>query len=203
MSGNKGKKLNFWTQAWSAMNGMIQFGSLSPDGDVTSSVELKGLDGRHFLSLDEDGVREGWTVMNSPGATMIHTGEDLAAVEEGSDPPEGICEKEAFVILAKNGDIQLKAANGKIRMEAHDIEMVATGQPPDHGRVEINGYESIKLDSKNITIDGKQSYKIVSTGILTLSGLLGVHIISPLITGVTAASIPGTMPKPGTQIQNG
>ena len=143
MSGNSGPKKNFWVQAWSAMNGMIQFGALSPRDDVTSSVELKGLDGRHFLSLDEDGVREGWTVMNSPGATMIHTGEDLAAVEEGSDPPEGICEKEAFVILAKNGDIQLKAANGRIRMEAHDIEMVATGQPPDHGRVEINGYESI------------------------------------------------------------
>ena len=203
MSGNAGPKKNFWVQAWSAMNGMIQFGALSPRDDVTSSVELKGLDGRHFLSLDEDGVRTGWTVMNSPGATMIHTGEDLAAVPEGSDPPEGICEKEAFVVIAKNGDIQLKAANGKIRMEAHDIEMVATGQPPDHGRVEINGYESIKLDSKNITIDGKQSYKIVSTGILTLSGLLGVHIISHLITGVTAASIPGTMPKPGTQIQNG
>ena len=203
MSGNAGPKKNFWVQAWSAMNGMIQFGALSPRDDVTSSVELKGLDGRHFLSLDEDGVRTGWTLMNSPGATMIHTGEDLAAVPEGSDPPEGICEKEAFVVIAKNGDIQLKAANGKIRMEAHDIEMVATGQPPDHGRVEINGYESIKLDSKNITIDGKQSYKIVSTGILTLSGLLGVHIISPLITGVTAASIPGTMPKPGTQIQNG
>ena len=196
-------KKNYWKQIISSMNGWISFGGLSPKEDVTHSIELKAMDGRHFISMEEDGVRQGWTTMNSPGATMIHTGEDLAAVPEGSDPPEGICEKEAFVVIAKNGDIQLKAANGKIRMEAHDIEMVATGQPPDHGRVEINGYESIKLDSKNITIDGKQSYKIVSTGILTLSGLLGVHIISPLITGVTAASIPGTMPKPGTQIQNG
>ena len=203
MSGNKGKKLNFWTQAWSAMNGMIQFGSLSPDGDVTSSVELKGLDGRHFLSLDEDGVRTGWTVMNSPGATMIHTGEDLAVVPEGSDPPEGICEKEAFVVIAKNGDIQLKAANGKIRMEAHDIEIVANGAPPDYGTVHINGYENVKVDSKNITIDGKQSYKLVSTGLLTMSGLLGVHIIAPLVTGVTCASIPNVMPKPGTKVQQG
>ena len=47
-------------------------------------------------------------------------------------------------------------------MEAHDIEITATGQPP-HGNVIVNGYENIKLDSKNITIDGKQSYKIVST----------------------------------------
>ena len=41
MSGNSGPKKNFWVQAWSAMNGMIQFGALSPRDDVTSSVELK------------------------------------------------------------------------------------------------------------------------------------------------------------------
>ena len=43
------EKRNFWTQVWSAMNGALIFGGLSPKGDVTSSVELKGLDGRHFL----------------------------------------------------------------------------------------------------------------------------------------------------------
>ena len=42
--------------------------------------------------------------MNTPGATIMHTGEDLKK------------EEEAFVILAENGDIQLKAANGKIRI---------------------------------------------------------------------------------------
>ena len=40
MSGNAGPKKNFWVQAWSAMNGMIQFGALSPRDDVTSSVCL-------------------------------------------------------------------------------------------------------------------------------------------------------------------
>ncbi|MBJ23117.1 MAG: hypothetical protein CMB64_00460 [Euryarchaeota archaeon] len=182
------------------MNGLIQFGTLSPKDDVTTSVELKALDGRHFFCMEEDGERTGWTTMNSPGATMIHTGEDLNVVPEGSDPPEGICEKEAFVILAENGDIQLKAANGRIRMEAHDIEIVATGQPP-HGNVLVNGYENVKIDSKNVTIDGKQSYKLVTTGLLTLGGLLGTQIISPLVTGITAATIKDIMPKPGKGIE--
>ena len=48
MSGNAGPKKNFWVQAWSAMNGMIQFGALSPRDDVTSSVELKGLDEGYY-----------------------------------------------------------------------------------------------------------------------------------------------------------
>ena len=190
------QKKNFWTQVISTMNGMISFGALSPQEDVTSSIELKALDGRHFLSLDEDGPRTGWTVMNAPGATMIHTGEDLAAVEEGSDPPEGICEKEAFVVIAENGDIQLKAANGKVRIEGHDIEFVANGNAP-HGVFYANANESIKLDSKNVTIDGKQSLKLISTGLITISGGLSTQIFSPLIYGVTAATVAKALPVPG------
>ena len=72
------EKRNFWTQVIGAMNGAISFGGISKDKSVTSSVELKGLDGRHFFDMTEDGVREGWTTMNSPGATQINSGEDLS-----------------------------------------------------------------------------------------------------------------------------
>ena len=70
-------KKNFWTQVISTMNGLISFGALSPDETVTSSVEIKAMDGRHFISLDEDGQRTGWTIANSPGATIIHVGDCL------------------------------------------------------------------------------------------------------------------------------
>ena len=195
------QKKNFWTQVISAMNGAISFGALSPQEDVTSSIELKALDGRHFLSLDEDGPRTGWTIMNAPGATMIHTGEDLAAVPEGSDPPVGICEKEAFVVIAENGDIQLKAANGKVRIEGHDVEIVANGtvinKEVSYGKFWVNANESIKLDSKNVTVDGKQSLKLISSGLITIGGGLSTQIFSPLIYGVSAATIPKKLPKPG------
>ena len=55
------EKKNFWNQVWSAMNGAITFGKLSPKGDVTSSVHIQALDGRHFMSFDEDGERTGYT----------------------------------------------------------------------------------------------------------------------------------------------
>lgn len=178
------KKRNFWTQVWSSMNGAITFGGLSPFKDVTSSVELKGMDGRHFFAFEEDGIRKNYTSMNTPGATIMHTGEDLKK------------EEEAFVILAENGDIQLKAANGKVRIEGHDIEFVANGNAP-HGVFYANANESIKLDSKNITVDGKQSLKLLSTGLITISGGLSTQIFSPLIYGVTAATVAKALPIPG------
>ncbi len=189
------QKKNFWTQVVSSMNGLIQFGGISPKEDVTSSIELKALDGRHFFTMEEDGERTGWTTMNSPGATIIHTGEDLAAPAKEGDKSPGICEKESFVVVAENGDIQLKAANGRVRIEANDIEFVATGNAP-HGVFWVKANESIKMDSKNITIDGKQSTKILSTGLLVLRGGLGAQILSPILEGVSCAMTKLALPEP-------
>ena len=97
-------KKNFWNQVISAMNGSITFGKLSPEGDVTSSVAIEARDGRHFMCFDEDGPRTGYTLMSAPGSTFIHSGEDLEQ------------QQEAIMILAKNGDIHLKATNGKIKL---------------------------------------------------------------------------------------
>jgi len=178
------EKKNYWNQVWSAMNGAITFGKLSPKGDVTSSVHVQARDGRHFMSFDEDGPRTGYTLMNAPGSTFIHSGEDLKQ------------QQEAVVILAENGDITLKAANGKIKLEALDIELVANGNAP-HGVLWANGYESLKLDSKNVTIDGKQSCKVMTTGLMAIRGSLGLQMLSPLIEGISRALTKDKLPEPG------
>ena len=77
--------------------------------------------------------------------------------------------------------------------------MVATGNAPE-GVLWARANETLKLDSKNITVDGKQSVKIVSTGLLVLTGLIGTQILSPLVNGVTAASARKLIPKPGKLI---
>ena len=176
-------KKNFWNQVWSAMNGAITFGKLSPKGDVTSSVHIQALDGRHFMCFDEDGPRTGYTLLSSPGSTFIHSGEDLKK------------EQEAIMILSKNGDIHLKATNGKIKLEALDIEFIANGNAP-HGVIWANAYETLKLDSKNVTIDGKQSCKVMTSGLLTMRGSLGTQMLSPLIEGISRALTKDKLPEP-------
>ena len=177
------EKKNFWNQVISAMNGSITFGKLSPEGDVTSSVAIEARDGRHFMCFDEDGQRTGYTLMSAPGATFIETGDDLSK------------EQQAVMILSKNGDITLKAANGKIKLEALDIELIANGAPP-HGVIWANAYETLKLDSKNVTIDGKQSCKIMTSGLMTIRGSLGMQMLSPLIEGVSRALTKDKLPEP-------
>ena len=177
------EKKNFWNQVISAMNGAITFGKISPKGDVTSSVHIQALDGRHFMSFDEDGPRTGYTLLNSPGSTFIESGEDLTQQQIG------------VMILSKNGDIHLKATKGKIKLEALDIELIANGNSPQ-GVIWANAYETLKLDSKNVTIDGKQSLKIMTSGLMTIRGGLGTQLLSPLIEGVSRALTKDKLPEP-------
>jgi len=176
-------KKNFWSQVWSTMNGAISFGKLSPKGDVTSSVHIQALDGRHFMSFDEDGPRTGFTILNSPGSTFIHSGEDLTQEQIG------------VMILSKNGDINIKATKGKIKLEALDIELVANGNAPQ-GVIWANANETLKLDSKNVTIDGKQSLKIMTSGLLSMRGGLGAQLLTPLLEGISRALTKDKLPEP-------
>ena len=175
------EKRNFWTQVWGAMNGSLSFGSLSPKQDVTSSVKLQGVDGRHFLTMDQDGVREGWTTLNSPGAIQFNAGEDLKKDQDG------------FFINAENGDIIIRAKSGKVRIEGTDIHITATGNSPE-GNFWVKANDAVKIDSKNITINAIQGLKLLSTGLLTLNGKLGMQILSPIVNGATAATNPVKLP---------
>ena len=189
-----GDKKNFWAQEIGTQNGVLKFGALSPTGDVTSSISLTALDARHFIAMDEDGKRKNWTTMNAPGAFQINAGEDLLQVSENpSGGRENKVEQNCIFMNAENGDFVIKARNGKIRMEGLDIEMVATGNDPE-GNFWIKSNETIKLDSKNITIDGTLSVNLVSTGVVHVRSSL-MQITSGLVNGVTAATLKNVIPK--------
>ncbi len=176
-----GEKKNFWTQVIGAMNGSISFGGLSKDKSVTSSVEIQGLDGRHFIDLTEDGEREGWTTVNAPGAVNVNAGEDLGKGQNG------------IFLNSENGDIIIRARDGKVRIEGTDVEICAQGKDPE-GNFWVSSNQNAKIDSKNITLDAKQSLKLLSTGFMTINGKVGVQILSSIIHGVSCATNPDKKP---------
>ena len=98
------EKTNYWSQKISAQDASIIFGGISPEKDVRSSFMVKALDGRHFLTMDQDGQRKGWSTLVSPGCLQMKCGLDF---KEGQN---------AYFLEAENGDIVIKAANGKIRL---------------------------------------------------------------------------------------
>ena len=181
--GNKGKnnkkggsaKQNYTALRYGNNQGSIAFGQIHKQGDVTSSVMLETPDGEHQLSLDLDGERTGWTVSTSPGNFQVECG---SANKEAED---------SLVLNAKNGNILITATNGKIRMQATDIELVAVGEGGAKGNIKMNATESIVTESKKLLMTAKSFYRIASpqTGEVVANGVLKLY--SSIIRGVTDA----------------
>ena len=170
-----GEKKNWWGWATGVMNAVLRIGGLSPRGDVRSSWSVTGLDPRHFISLDEDGQRKGWTAINSPGATTIMSGKDLTK------------EHNTIMLLAHNGDIFLKAPKGKIKLEAQSIEMIANGINGE-GHFMLNATERIEMKSKRVLIEGKENLKLVASKSTLGIEAATLDVITDFFTGISKAT---------------
>ena len=181
--GNKGvsnkrggsAKQNYTAIKYGNNQGSIAFGQIHKQGDVTSAVMLETPDGEHQLSLDLDGERTGWTCSTSPGNFQVECG---SANQEAAD---------SAVINAENGNIILLATNGKIRMQATDIELIAVGEGGAKGNIKMNATESITTESKKFLVTAKSFYRIASpqTGEIVANGVLKLY--SSIIRGVSDA----------------
>ena len=168
-------KQNYTAIKYGNNQGTIAFGQIHKQGDVTSAVMLETPDGEHQLSLDLDGQRTGWTCSTSPGNFQV---ECVSANEEA---------QVSAVINAKNGNIILLATNGKIRMQATDIELIAVGEGGAKGNIKMNATESITTESKKFLVTAKSFYRIASpqTGEIVANGVLKLY--SSIIRGVSDA----------------
>ena len=111
---------------------------------------LQAKDGRHQFSMDNDGERPGWTTLTSPGAIQVKSGMDLEEEQVG------------IFFNAENGDIDIIATNGKIRMQANDIELVSIGSGTDSGHIKMTASESITMDAKKINATAKNLLRLSS-----------------------------------------
>ena len=155
--------------------GSFQSGRVHKQGDVTAGPGLYTPDGEHQLSLDVDGKREGWTVSTSPGAFQVECGSKMEEAEN------------SVIITAVNGDISIKATNGKIRLQGTDIELVAIGEGQTKGNIKLTSSENVIVESKKVLITAKTMYKIATpgTGEVVANGVLELY--GSIIRGVTDA----------------
>jgi uncharacterized protein (DUF2345 family) len=155
-------------------HGSISFGHVASDGAVTSDVQIQASDGRHSIILDKDGPRKGCTQITTPGRISIQSGEDRKEAED------------TLFINALNGNIDIIASNGKIRLQGTDIELIAVGEGGSKGNIRLTASENIKLEADNkIVIDAKAMYKLATPGTAEIVANSAMTIYSAVIRGVS------------------
>ena len=168
-------KQNYTAIRYGNDHGSLSFGHIHKPGDVTAGVKLQTSDGEHVFFMDKDGARKGWTTSVSPGNFQVKCGEKK---EEAED---------TMILNALNGNIIICASNGKIRLQATDIELIAVGEGGSKGNIRLDATENISTSSKSFKINSVNSLsfnspsnmEIAANGVLTLYG--------SVIRGVTDA----------------
>lgn len=168
-------KKNYTGTRFGNDHGSISFGHIASDAAVTSDVQIQASDGRHSIILDKDGTRKGCTQITAPGRISIQSGEDRQEAED------------TLFINAWNGNIDIIASNGKIRMQGTDIELIAFGEKGSKGNIIMEASENIKLDADNkVLINAGAMYKLATPGIAEICANSAMTIYSDCIRGVTA-----------------
>lgn len=173
--GNETAKQTYTTIRYGNDHGHLSFGHIHKDGSVRSDVLLQASDGRHHMSMDKDGPRKGFTTIVAPRNFQVDCGEDN---EEAQD---------SMMLHAVNGNIDIVATNGKIRLQATDIEIIAVGDGGSKGNIQINATESVKVDCKKFLLTASSIYKLASTGKAEIVANSNMKIYSSMIQGVTDA----------------
>jgi uncharacterized protein (DUF2345 family) len=170
----KTAKKNYTGTRFGNDHGSISFGHIASDAAVTSDVQIQASDGRHGILLDKDGQRVGCTQITAPGRISIQSGEDK---EEAED---------TLFINAVNGNIDIIARNGKIRMQGTDIELIAVGEGGSKGNIRLKATENIELkaDSK-VIIDGTSMYKLATAGTAEICANSAMTIYSSVVRGIS------------------
>ena len=156
--------------------GSVWIGPIHKQGDVTSAVVLRNEQDRtHQLCLDIDGERPGSTTSTSPGKLQLTCGDNMKEAED------------SCLIEARNGNIIIKASNGKIRMEATDIEIVTKGDGETKGHLKLNIDETIEVECKKLVTSSQVLTKLCSAGDFeqAANGVLSTY--ASLLTSITDA----------------
>lgn len=153
----------------------IVLGHIHQQGDVTADVLIEASDARHSIVLDKDGTRARSTQITSPGRISIESGIDKTEAED------------TLFIHSWNGNIDIIAGNGKLRLQGTDIELIAVGEGGSKGNVRINASENISLNAKKVLVDASSMYKLASSGMASICANSAMEMYAPLIRGVSDA----------------
>ena len=156
MSQNK----NYHTIRYGTAEGEIKFGHIHTD-NVNSAVMLRsGHTFQHYMTMDGPGgedFRTHSTTFRGPGSFQVKHGDGVPDEQPG------------IYLDAVNGDIVIRAANGRIRMEALDVDIRATGGG-ERGNIVLDANEKVIINAQTIACNAKVAARFFSEKTVEIVG---------------------------------
>jgi hypothetical protein len=172
---------NYHSIGYGSKDGELKFGHIHDDGVVSAAMLRSGQDPNHYVTLEGNvrgtKSRKNGTMCVSPGTFSVRAGETTPNEQPG------------IFLDAVNGDIVLAAPNGRIRIFAENIDLIAEGADGKNGVISIFTNEKIILDAgQSVDIKSKVSTKVFSEKSVELIGNAILNIYGGLIESMDGAT---------------
>tara|TARA_R100001594_G_scaffold2847_1_gene11132 strand:+ start:246 stop:965 length:720 start_codon:yes stop_codon:yes gene_type:complete len=173
------QRKNYHTIRYGQRDGEIKFGHIWPDNNESAALIRSGWgDGLHYITMDHTGTkgdRKNSTICKSPGPFKVEAGSDCRST------PFNFANQTGIEFNAESGDILIRAPMGKIKIQAQDIELITRGGTGNTGVIRLDSNDKVVVDSKSITMNATESYKIFSEKTLDLVGNAIMNIYGGLM----------------------
>lgn len=166
--------------------GELKFGDVTKNNTKFSASLRSSVPGQasdHYIGLAGYGKFAGSTFERSPSMHSIYC---------GTTPVDG----QAFLLYAENGDVMIGAPQGRVRIWAKDIDLIASGGSNDRGFVNIQGSSKVEVfagKEVNLTAQTQIGMTAPRQIALNTSGLIK---LAGAVKFLTPASL--SIPPPGT-----
>ena len=143
------------------------------------------------------GARKNSTICRSSGPFKVEAGDECKITTDNQE------NQAAIEMDAVSGDIILRAPQGKIRIEAQDIELVANGYNNRTGYIALDSNEKLILKSKSVDIRATQTAKFFCENKLDIIGNAIMNIYGGLVDMADGAtSVLGSKTGPSSTEKN-
>ena len=179
---SNGPKETFEALEYGNRWGKISFGGLNLSGqgglesDVLSGIGLQAQNSLHYIQMENDGPRKGWTLQRNPGVWEVKCGDNVKEGEIGA------------YIQVENGDLVLKAPNGRIRLQAVDIDIRADGYNQKTGVINIDSNNEVNIRTEKFKVTSENGIKLFSPQAVDIVSNTAMTLASNFVGGVTSAA---------------
>jgi hypothetical protein len=191
---SSGHKETFESLTWSNRFGALTLGTLNLAGqggleaDVLSGIGLQAANSLHYMQMENDGPRKGWTVNRTPGVWELKCADSVKEGEIGA------------YMHVENGDLVLKAPNGRIRLQAVDIDLRADGYNQKTGVINIDSNNEVKITTETFKVKSENGISLFSPQAIDIVSNTAMNLASNFVGGFTSAAAQfGAKAFPGTK----